>query len=458
MAKWRPLLLTVGLACVTFVSAAASYAMSTALPIAAADLGSKNAYGWGMAMFFSGSTLGVCLAAFFSGRARPAVIQAGGLATFALGLTLAAASTTGVVLVLARTIQGVGSGVEIVSVYVLIARCYGPSQRPRMVALINTTLVLPGMVGPAAAGWAATTFGWRWVFVALAGGVVVAAMLTIVPTRRLQAEGPSGRGWRSLGGGLAAIAGLTLLQFAGLAPWQVSIGLLPPALLLVVLAVRMFMPAGTMTLRPGTPAFTGMRALLAASYFGGQIWIPAMLLELHGMSAVHAGLTLIGAPLGWGLGAAWQGRIGVGEEAMAQRRRHVAIGASCSGVGMLAMLASAAVAFPLAVLIVLWTVAALGGGLAAASVTVLLLDSVKAQSAGTLGSSLQLAETLASGTAIALGTVVYQLKPFTDDRTGAFIVIFGGAAALSALAARSTTRLVLAPTLEPSPVRASVGP
>ena len=436
--KWQPLVLTLGIASVSFVSASAAYAMSTTLPVAAAELGSKNAYGWGMAMFFSGSTLGVCIAGTLAPRVRPAHIQGFGLILFASGLLYAATADSGFALVVARAIQGVGSGIEVVSVYVLIARCYPPAQRPRMVALTSMALVLPGMVGPAVAGWVSTEYDWRLVFIGLGLAVLLASALTVIPSRHLAAQEKAGER-RFLVGGVAAVAGLTLLQFGGLFSWQFSLPLMPPALGMVYIAFRAFMPPGTLALVPGAPAFTGMRALLSASYFGGQIWIPSMLLELHHMSPVRAGLTLIGAPLGWALGATWQGRIGVDAKTMPARRRHVALGATCAGLGMLAMLVSVMTPVPLAVLILLWTIAATGSGLAAASVTVLLLNTARTNNAGSIGSSLHLADTLASGTSIAIGTVIYQIQPFTSDHTGAYGLIFAGCTGLCIIAAFSST-------------------
>ena len=56
------------------------------------------------------------------------------------------------VLVAARSVQGVGAGAIPAVAYVAIGRAYPPELQPRMFAVLSTAWVLPGLIGPAISG------------------------------------------------------------------------------------------------------------------------------------------------------------------------------------------------------------------------------------------------------------------------------------------------------------------
>ena len=107
-------------------------------------------------------------------------------------------------------IQGLGAGAIAAIIYVVIARGYSKTEQPRMIAVISSAWVVPGIIGPAAAGYVAQELSWRWAFAALVPLLPLAALLLVGPMRRLAAAapsaGPSGAARRMLDAVQLAIA------------------------------------------------------------------------------------------------------------------------------------------------------------------------------------------------------------------------------------------------------------
>ena len=82
-----------------------------------------------------------------------------GVALFALGLLVSGCAPLIEIFVIGRIIQGVGGGLIIVPLYVFIGSIAAPSHRPGFFAAFSLSWVLPGLVGPAIAGYAVSLVG-----------------------------------------------------------------------------------------------------------------------------------------------------------------------------------------------------------------------------------------------------------------------------------------------------------
>ena len=119
-----------------------------------------------------------CAQADRQGPARSLVI---GTILFAAGMAVSGVADGMPGVITGRAIQGFGSGAIGSVVYAAIARAYTPDARPRMIALVSSAWVVPGLVGPALAGllivrahgvyWAALCIGGS-----LLGGVAFLAL------------------------------------------------------------------------------------------------------------------------------------------------------------------------------------------------------------------------------------------------------------------------------------------
>src|ERR1700730_11129975 len=204
--------LTAGLVLtITFVATEA-LAVVTVLPIVARHLGGLQVYGWVFSAFMLGSIVGIVGAGRAADRRGPAVPYVGGLILFTSGLAIAGLAPSMAVLVVGRALQGIGAGAMPAVAYVVIGRTLAGRLRARMMAVLSTAWVLPGLAGPALSAEVARQFGWRWVFLGLIPLVAVTGALAMPALLRLGAPAArSPRGHRLLGGvATAAGAGLAL--------------------------------------------------------------------------------------------------------------------------------------------------------------------------------------------------------------------------------------------------------
>jgi MFS family permease len=380
---------TIGITLVIVLLAFESMAVGTAMPVAARDLNGLPLYAWAFsAVFIAGLVANVVAGGWADARgpARPLLT---GLAVFVAGLLIAGTAPTMVWFVGGRAVQGFGSGLASVPLYVIVARVYPEESRPKIFAAMAGAWVVPSLVGPSIGGLVAQHLGWRWVFLGIVP-LVVPAALTLVPTLRgLRTRGTMPRG-RMLAAVALSVGAATLL-------WGIDHRSVVALAGLAALAygVRTLMPRGLVRLRRGLPTAVAMRGLLLGAMAGTEAFIPLALTTKYGFSPATAGIVLTAGALGWSAGSWWQGRF-----PGASRVRFAVAGASLHAVGV----AAVAVSFHVSGWLTLpaWIIAGAGIGLAfpALSVQVLRLSSGSAQ--GTNSSAMQISDTLGSSLAVGM--------------------------------------------------------
>src|SRR5580658_10268509 len=254
--------LTVGLVLtITFVASEA-LAVVTVMPVVARDLGGLRLYGWVFSGFMLGSVIGIGAA----DRRGPAVPFVAGVVLFGAGLALAGLAPSMGVLVAGRVLQGVGAGAVPSVAYAVIGRSLPVPLRARMMAVLSTAWVAPGLAGPAVSAEVARLFGWRWVFLGLLPIVAVAAAIAVPALIRLGPPASGGAeehrmidGFRTAAGATLILAGLALATGSGAG--QGHLGAVLGGLALGAAggavglpALRRLVPVGTLTARAGLPA------------------------------------------------------------------------------------------------------------------------------------------------------------------------------------------------------------
>ena len=214
--------LTAGLVLtITFVASEA-LAVVTVMPVVARDLGGLGLYGWVFSGFMLGSVVGIVAAGREADRRGPAIPFVAGVVLFGAGLAVAGLAPSMGVLVAGRVLQGLGAGAVPSVAYATIGRSLPETLRPRMMAVLSTAWVAPGLAGPAVSAEVARLFGWRWVFlgllpvVAVAGAIAVPALIRLGPPAASEAqEHRLTDGLRTAGGAALILAGLTLAAGSG---------------------------------------------------------------------------------------------------------------------------------------------------------------------------------------------------------------------------------------------------
>ncbi|MEO8207897.1 MAG: MFS transporter [Chloroflexota bacterium] len=405
MPERRPL--TVGLVLTITLVAAEALAVSTAMPIVARDLGGLELYGWVFSAFFLGSLIGITIVGGLIDERGVVVPFVIGLVLFALGLIVCGLANAMPVVVIGRFIQGIGGGAVPPVAYVAIGRSLPEALRPRMFATLSGAWVVPGLIGPAIAGFVAETWHWRVVFLgllpllALAGTMATRAMHSMPRVAVEPAPmGPGARtGWRRryvLAVGTAVGAGL--LTTALLQP---SLAVLVPMAAVGVLvggiAFQRLTPAGTLRLSRGYPTAVLLRGVLTFAFFTVDANITLLLQEVRGWSALAAGMALSAATISWSVGAWYQSH----HSARIGPERFVRIGFPVVAVGMAGVLLALVPTVPAWLSIPFFAVSGLGMGLAYSQFAIIVLRDAPMEGQGAVTSAITLSDSL--GTALGTG-------------------------------------------------------
>ncbi len=404
--------------------------VATALPVIADSLDGLALYAWAFNGYLVASLVAMVVAGEWNDRSGPRTPMLVGVSLFALGALLAGAAWSMPVLIVARIVQGVGGGLGIVAVYVVIGRAFPDALRPRAFALLSTAWVVPAIVGPLVAGALTDYLTWRAVFWFVLPFVIPPVILLAPRLRRLGGaltDAPRRRGRVRMS--LVAAGGLLLVQ-AGAS----SSGLRGPllavvGLLLVVLAVRVLLPAGALRLGRGLPSVVVMRGLLAGSFFAGEAFVPLALQTVRGASTAQAGITLTVGALAWALGSQAQGRL----YGRVPRQRLVQSGAALVALCLLTMPLSLAPGLPFWVAAFSWFAGAAGMGLAFGSISTLTLELSPPADQGANSAALQVSDSVGSILLIGAAGLVYAAALAAGEVSATtFTTIWVGAGGLAA--------------------------
>jgi MFS family permease len=401
--------LTLGLVLTITFIASEALAVVTIMRVVARDLGGLKLYGWVFSAFMLGNVVGIVVAgrqADRYGLARPFI---GGLVLFGTGLAIAGLAPTMLVLVSGRALQGIGAGAVPAVAYVAIGRSLPERLQARMMAVLSTAWVVPGLVGPAISAAVASLVGWRWVFLGLLPLVAVTGSMALPALIRLgrqarpddKADANPNAGHRLTDGlAVAAGAGMILAGLSFTAGARQVIGgvfLLAAGLATITLALRRVLPAGTFRARRGLPAVILNRGLLTFTFFGADAYVTLTITTVRHHSPALAGVAVTGSTIAWTAGSWLQSRLNGQWEA----RRLVGCGVLVVAVGLAAMALVLLPAIPVEVGLAAWTVAGFGMGLTYGPITLLMLRAAPAGREGWASASLNLADVL--GTALGIG-------------------------------------------------------
>ena len=419
-------------------------AVATAMPVAARELGGVRSYGLAFSIFLTTSLLGMVLAGEVSDRRGPVLPFVSASAIFAAGLAIAGAAPAMWVLVLARAVQGFGAGMNIVALYVVVARAFPDSLRPRVFSAMSSGWILPALVGPPIAGLLADHLSWRWVFLGVLPLIVIATALVLPHLRGIdgaavQADADTSSAPRRsrLLPALGAAVGTGLLQYAGQLLTWVSLPLLAAAVVLLVPSVPRLLPRGALRLARGLPTVVVLRGVFAGAFFGAEVFVPLLLVEQRGLATTLAGASLTGGALTWSLGSWYQGRPGL----RFSRARLLRVGLALVATGIVLTATVLAEAAPPFMAAAGWLVAGLGMGLGITSLSVLVLELSPIEEQGANAAALQVSDALGSIVLIgAAGAIFAGLHTPGQDNAGVFLLIFAVMAAVAVAGAAIAPR------------------
>jgi len=295
----------------TFLSAAESTIIATAMPSVVADLGGLELYGWVGAMYMLAITVSIPIwgkLADLWGR-RPIILA--GIATFLVGSAACGVAPTMGTLIAARVLQGVGAGGVQPIAMTIVGDMFPPKERARMQGVFGAVWGVSAIVGPILGGVIVHALSWRWVFYFnVPFGIL--AMLLLAPSLEKRAASAERKPIDVAGAMLLSIAVLALLGgVAGRAPLL----LLP----LAAVATALFVWVERKQAEPLVPMDLLRQRVIAVSsgisvVVGGVMTATVIYLPLFAQSVMRASPTAAGATVapmlvGWPLASALSGRI-----------------------------------------------------------------------------------------------------------------------------------------------------
>ena len=351
--------LTAGLLLLEALVAVQVLIVATILPDVRRDLGMVQLYG----LVFTAASLATLAAIPIAGRAvdrfgaratLPPVLMA-----FVGGLVICATAPSMPVLLAGQFLQGAGGG----GLYALslgtVAKTFPDRLRPRVMALLATMWILPGLVGPPVGALIAGTVGWRWAFLApvpvlILAWILIAPALDLVPEPEDDA-GPISVRWPLQ---LMVGAGLVFSALAIVRPW--ALAMVAAGIVVGLPALMKIVPPGTFRARPGVPATALAAFLLSTGFLAMDAFLTLMLTDVRGISLGEASLAITAATLTWAAGSAWQS----GRAEAVPLPRLVVIGTAAVLVGQVAVASTLSTDVPVVVAYLGWAIAGAGMGIA----------------------------------------------------------------------------------------------
>jgi MFS family permease len=419
-------------------------AVTTAMPAIVAALDGLAMYAVAFGAPLATGIVGMVLAGSWADARGPAAPVKAGTALFTAGLLVAGLAPAMSIVVAGRAVQGLGSGILGVAVYVVVGRCFPDELRPRVFAGFAAAWLVPALVGPAISGLVAEHLGWRWVFLAAAMLAPLAALPVLGHLRARAESGPPTRAQGSIVNGrlpwaVGTGAAASLLHIAGQGRSAVVGALALIAALVLAVSAPRLMPPGTFRASRGLPSVVALRGLAAAAFLGAEVFLPLVLVRERGLSPSMAGLVLTSGALGWAAGSWLQGR--QAQPTMRPVLLRTGTVSLAAGIGNAVL--AIVLHWPTSVLVAGWAVAGLGMGVIVPVLSLLMLDLSAPGEEGANSSSLQISEALASTVALAGGGALFALfldrSPTTPYLAG--LAIAGAAALVAALTtSRAQTR------------------
>jgi MFS family permease len=285
------------------------YIVTTLLPTVIGEIGGLAFYAWNTTLFVVASIIGSTLSTRLLARVGPRVAYLLALLVFAAGSILCAQASSMPMLLVGRSVQGLGGGILFALSYALIHLVFEQRLWPRAMALVSAMWGVATLCGPAVGGVFAEGGHWRWAFWSL---LPVTALLALIVCLRLPGrQARDDNGARPAYGLIACLVASVLAICAASLSEVLWINLagIVTGLAIAALIARLdprarhhLLPSGAYSLGQPMGALFAIMCLLVAA-ITTEIYVPYFLQRIHGFGPLAAGYLTAVMAAGWTLGA-----------------------------------------------------------------------------------------------------------------------------------------------------------
>ena len=304
--------------------------VSTAGPAIQRDLQIAPAlYAWITTAYLVASTVTLPIYGKLSDRLGRKPVLLTGVGLFLSGSFLCGAAPGALPLIGFRAIQGLGAAALFTTTFAVIADLFPPAVRGRYMGLVSGVMGIASVVGPLVGGFLTDTLSWRWVFYvnlpvgAIALWFIIARMPSFGASASARAKpiDIAGAAWLIIGL-VPLLVALSLGRASGAdgegglawTSWQIiaMVGTSAAALAAFVITERRAAdPILHFELFRDRVIGLGSAAVfvLGAGFLFGVIFLPLYLVNVVGISATRAGLTMMPLTLGIVVGSVTAGQL-----------------------------------------------------------------------------------------------------------------------------------------------------
>ncbi|MCC6943228.1 MAG: MFS transporter [Thermomicrobiales bacterium] len=436
--------ITIGMVALVALFAYQALAVTTAMPNVAKALDGMSLFAVAFAAPLAMGVIGMVGAGIWCDQKGPAGPLWSGIVLFVAAMVIVGLAPTMGIVVLGRAVNGLGSGLVFVALYVVIGRAFPEASRPAVFVALSAAWVVPSIVGPTIAGLTVEKLDWRWVFLTMPLVVAPAAYLVRPAMRLLRHESAAHSSWDRRNGliqiGWAIVAAFAALglHWGGERRDAVGIGAIVVALAALAVSAPKLLPAGTFRAHRGLPTVFILRGMIGSAFFAAEIYLPLLLQRERELSPAMAGSILTIGGVAW-FGGSWLRKRLHDSVTPAQ---FIGAGAISLFVGILAVSALVWETIPVLAGIAGWGFSGFGMGLIYSSLSLQTLNLSPAAEQGTNSSALQVTEALTVSAVLALtGTIFISLE--TRSASAGYLFCFAVAGVLALATA------VLSPRVQP---------
>lgn len=313
-ATWREFLgssysRSLALVCMAvWLHAANSLSVTTMLPSIVSEIGGTALVGWSITLYQLGSIVAGAASALLTLRYGLRIPMGLAAILFGVGCVISAISVNMPMVLLGRSLQGLGGGGLVAMGFVAIGALFPRRYMARALAVVSAIWGISAFLGPLIGGVFVEYATWRWGFGFFASQALVLSVWILLRLRqRVLIEPPRTRGfpvWR-----LVVLAlGIIMIATSGVHIQLVrTTSLIGAGLLLLIVFLRLDGHASQSRLLPQTPLNPkhkpGAALLMILSMSIATIAInafgPFLIMAIHNVSALTAGFIIACSSVGW---------------------------------------------------------------------------------------------------------------------------------------------------------------
>ncbi len=280
------------------------YVVATIMPLVVAELGGIAFFAWTATLYIAGSLCGAAAVPLLIARMGPRGAYRLAFASFLAGSLACALAPHMAVLLLGRTVQGIGGGMLPALAYASVRSVFPPALHARILTLLGTVWGVAALLGPTLGGVVAQFGNWRmgfWIDVPI--GLAFALLANrVIP---VQGDATPPRPFPGLRLALLALAAVGV-GTGGLTgrPGPAALGVVAAGVLLAAMlrldarAPRRMLPAGAFN--PATPLGAASAALGLLILASSPCNFVALILRAgHGVAPIVGGYMSALVALSW---------------------------------------------------------------------------------------------------------------------------------------------------------------